>query len=94
LSSVLILLAPITPFITDYLWQNLYSKKTIHREKFVEPEGYEDWTRYTKDITEFNSEVWNKKKSMNLSLKDTIEIVIPQSLEMFVKDLRAMHNIK
>ena len=94
LSSVLTLLAPITPFITDYLWQNLYSQKTIHHEKFVEPEGYEDWTKHTKEITEFNSEVWNKKKSMNLSLKDTIEITIPQSLEPFVKDLRAMHNIK
>jgi len=94
LSSVLTLLAPITPFITDYLWQNLYSQKTIHQEKFVEPEVHEDWTKHTKEITEFNSEVWNKKKSMNLSLKDTIEITIPQSLELFAKDLRAMHNIK
>jgi valyl-tRNA synthetase len=93
LSSVLILLAPITPFITDYLWQNLYSKNTVHHEKFVEPEGHEDWTSHTKEITEFNSEVWNKKKSMNLSLKDTIEIAIPASLEPFAKDLKAMHNI-
>jgi valyl-tRNA synthetase len=94
LSSVLILLAPIIPFITDYLWQNLYSQKTIHHEEFVEPEGHEDWTKYTKEITEFNSEVWNKKKSMNLSLKDTIEISIPESLQPFAKDLKAMHNIK
>jgi valyl-tRNA synthetase len=94
LSSVLILLAPITPFITDYLWQNLYSQKTIHHEKFVEPEGHEDWTKHTKEITEFNSEVWNKKKSMNLSLKDAIEIAIPEGLEPFTKDLKAMHNIK
>jgi valyl-tRNA synthetase len=94
LSSVLTLLAPITPFITDYLWQNLYSQKTIHHEKFVEPEVHEDFTKYTKEITEFNSEVWNKKKSMNLSLKDTIEIAIPESLNPFAKDLKAMHNIK
>jgi valyl-tRNA synthetase len=94
LSSVLTLLAPITPFITDYLWQNLYSQKTIHHEKFVEPDVHEDFTKYTKEITEFNSEVWNKKKSMNLSLKDTIEIAIPESLNPFAKDLKAMHNIK
>ncbi len=93
LSSVLILLAPITPFITDYLWQNLYSQKTIHHEKFVGSEGYEDWTNYTKEITEFNSEVWNKKKSTNLSLKDSLNIAIPQRLELFAKDLKAMHNI-
>ena len=91
---MLILLAPITTFITDYLWQNLYYKNTIHHEKFVEPEGHEDLTKYTKEITEFNSEVWNKKKSMNLSLKDTIEITIPESLNSFAKDLKAMHNIK
>jgi valyl-tRNA synthetase len=94
LSSVLTLLAPITPFITDHLWQKLYSQTTVHHEKFVEPEGHEDWTRYTKEVTEFNSEVWNKKKNMNLSLKDTIEIAIPAILEPFAKDLKAMHNIK
>jgi valyl-tRNA synthetase len=31
---------------------------------------------------------------MNLSLKDTIEIAIPESLNPFAKDLKAMHNIK
>ena len=94
LSNLLILLAPITPFITDYLWKSLYSEKTIHSEIFVESENYEDWTKFTKEITEFNSDVWNKKKGMNLSLKDSIEISVPSSLEPFSKDLRAMHNLK
>jgi valyl-tRNA synthetase len=48
----------------------------------------------TKEITEFNSKVWNEKKRMNLSLKDTIQITIPEGLTQFKKDLQSMHNIK
>ena len=93
LSTILRLLAPITPFITDYLWQNLYSDKTIHKEKFVEIEIHEDWTKFTKEIVEFNSTVWNKKKELGLSLKDSIKIEIPASLSQFAKDLKIMHNL-
>ena len=94
LSTVLILLAPITPFITDYLWQNLYSDKTIHAQRFVENEHHEDLTEFTKEIVEFNSNVWNKKKELGLSLKDSISFEIPPKLAAFAKDLKAMHTLK
>jgi valyl-tRNA synthetase len=94
LSTLLLLLAPITPFITDYLWQNLYSDKTIHRERFPEKGNYEDWTEFTKEIVEFNSNVWNKKKELELSLKDSVDFEIPSNLSQFAKDLKAMHNLK
>ena len=94
LSTVLKLLAPITPFISDYLWQQLYSKTSIHKESQVEPESLEDFSKFTKEIVEFNSKVWNEKKNKSLSLKDSIEIAVPQSLEPFKKDLQAMHNLK
>lgn len=94
LSTLLLLLAPITPFITDYLWQNLYSEKTIHKERFAEKENYEDWKEFTKEIVEFNSNVWNKKKELGLSLKDSVDFEIPSSLSQFTKDLKAMHNLK
>jgi len=94
LSTLLLLLAPITPFITDYLWQNLYSDKSIHKERFVEKENYEDWTEFTKEITEFNSNAWNKKKELGLSLKDSVDFEIPSNLSQFAKDLKAMHNLK
>ena len=93
LSTLLKLLAPITPFITDYLWTTLYSRKSIHLEKQVEPQSMEDMTNYSKEIIEFNSKVWNEKKNQNLSLKDSIKIKIPENLSIFKKDLKTMHNI-
>ena len=66
LSTILKLLAPITPFITDYLWQTLYSKQSIHKELQVQQELPEDMTKFSKEIIEFNSNVWNEKKRKNL----------------------------
>lgn len=93
LSTILKLLAPITPFITEYLWNNLYSTESIHNQSQVKQEMQEDLTTYTKEIIEFNSKVWNEKKSKNLSLKDTISISVPENLALFKKDLQAMHNL-
>lgn len=93
LSTILKLLAPITPFITEYLWKELYSKESIHKQLQVEPESLEDQNSITKKVTEFNSLVWNEKKKQNLSLKDTISIEIPENLESYKKDLKSMHNL-
>ncbi len=93
LSTILKLLAPITPFITDYLWKELYSKNSIHKEQQIIPENIEEQDNITKEISKFNSKVWNEKKAQNLSLKDPIKIEIPKSLESFKKDLKSMHNL-
>jgi valyl-tRNA synthetase len=93
LSTILKLLAPITPFITEYLWKTLYSSDSIHKQHQVEPELEYDQSKITKEITEFNSKVWNEKKAKNLSLKDSIAIKVPESLELFKKDLKSMHNL-
>ena len=93
LSTLLKLLAPIIPFITDFLWQTLYSEKSIHTEQQTEQESNEDFTQHTQAISEFNSKVWNEKKEKGLSLKDSIKTEIPKELEIFKKDLVAMHNL-
>ena len=41
LSTVLKLLAPITPFISDKIWMILYSSSSIHAERQVESTGAE-----------------------------------------------------
>ena len=93
LATILKLLAPITPFITDYLWQTLYSDQSIHKQRQAEPENSEDLSQFTKEITEFNSKVWNEKKSKGLSLKESIAISVPENLSVFSKDFASMHNL-
>ena len=63
LSTVLKLLAPITPFISDKIWTILYSSSSIHAERQVESTGakYEQSTRTT--ITDFTATVWTKSKA-------------------------------
>jgi len=94
LSTILKLLAPITPFITEYLWKTLYSKDSIHNEQLPKSEKPHNVNEHTSNIIEFNSKVWNEKKDKDLSLKDSIKMEIPKELEIFRKDLIAMHNIK
>jgi len=94
LSTLLKLLAPITPYITDFLWQTLYSDKSIHTEQQPKEESNEDLTQHTQAISYFNSKVWNEKKEKGLHLPDSIKIEIPKELEIFKKDLVAMHHLE
>jgi len=94
LSTLLKLLAPITPYITDFLWQTLYSDKSIHTEQQAKEESNEDLTQHTQAISDFNSKVWNEKKEKGLHLPDSIKIDIPKELEIFKKDLVAMHHLE
>ena len=94
LSTILKLLAPITPFITEYLWKTLYGKDSIHNEQLPKSEKQHQVNEHTSNIIEFNSKVWNEKKEKELSLKDSIKVEIPEELEIFRKDLTAMHNLK
>lgn len=93
-STILILLSPIIPFITDHLWRSIYSKESIHKQKFPEPIWSTEHAKYTEKIVDFNSLVWNSKKEKGISLKEPISIDIPEELYVFRRDLVAMHNIK
>lgn len=93
LRTCLLLLAPITPFITDYIWRRLYSERSIHLERFPRPIWRREFGRYTEQLVNFNSDVWRLKKSRNLSLRDPIEVSVPSELAPFKDDLIAMHNI-
>lgn len=102
LSTILLLLAPICPFITEELWTKIYSAKSVHVQHLPDfSQGdYHELLKYTGQITDFNSKVWNKKKETilektgkPLSLKDPVEISIPTELNLFKKDLKLMHNL-
>jgi valyl-tRNA synthetase len=101
-SSILVLLSPICPFITERLWQELYSTKSIHLQALPSDDNpFQEMCRYSNQIVEFNSMVWNKKKQTIsnetgklLSLRDSISIEIPLELQIFKGDLINMHNLK
>jgi valyl-tRNA synthetase len=93
LRTMLVLLAPIAPHVSDILWRNLYGKRSVHIENFPKAQWARSYVRYTKPLTEFNSVIWKAKKEKGLSLSSPIESEIPSSLELFASDLRAMHRI-
>jgi valyl-tRNA synthetase len=104
MTTILTLLAPICPYITEEIWTIMYSNvnESIHFCKLPEVEGdYAKYSKYTQLIINFNSMVWNRKKSYvspetgkPLSLKDPIELAIPENLLLFEEDLMMMHNIR
>ena len=100
-SVILLLLAPICPFITDKLWTTIYSDESIHLQKFpLRSDDYVDMCKFTKAITDFNSLIWTKKRESTnengkrYSLRDPIKAIIPEELFQFKDDLKEMHNIQ
>lgn len=93
LKNILKLLSPITPFITDYIWRELYSKESICKETFPEIKSEGGMEKLTEKLIEFNSNVWKTKKEKGLSMKDKINFKVPKDLKCFEADLVRMHNL-
>ncbi|MDG7039011.1 MAG: valine--tRNA ligase [Nitrososphaerota archaeon] len=94
LRSLLLLIAPFIPMMSDRIFTTLYSSTSIHKEMFPsKPTVEKDLSYLTDRLLEFNSYVWNYKKERKLALKDPISLKIPDELKPFERDLRAMHNI-
>ncbi len=92
-STLLLLLAPITPFIVDYIWKQLYSKKSIHHQQFPKPVWSKSHKRYTAKMLAFNREVWKVKEERNLALREPVEVRVPKILAPFKDDLIRMHSL-
>ncbi|MEE9600170.1 MAG: valine--tRNA ligase [Thermoplasmata archaeon] len=96
LRDLLRLLAPICPFISDYIWREVYGG-TVHGEMLPKPmEMRESKLRsLTPAIVEFNSSVWKEKKKRGLALKDAISgVALPKELMPFAEELTKMHSIR
>jgi len=100
-STILILLSPICPFITDQLWNKIYSSNSIHLERMPKFQNkYTEMLKFTPLIIEFNSTVWASKKETvsmktgkSLSLRDQSNFNVPIELSQFKDDLKRMHNL-
>ncbi len=93
LDNILRLLAPVIPFVTDYVYRQLYGK-TIHLQPFPDVEDYDrSLLELTPIIKEINSTIWKTKKERGLSLKAQIKhLYLPKTLEDFEEDLKNMHH--
>jgi len=95
LKNVLLVLHPVAPFITDYLWRKLYSDRNIVLERFPDPIPVTISKPLLDEIMTFNSLVWKTKKERGVSLKDSVYRVVTSSeLKAFDKDLKAAHKIQ
>ncbi len=100
-STLLLLLAPLTPFIAEELWKMYSGGQSVHSQAMPAQLGTdEEMRKLTKAVTDFNSLVWNKKKETisketgkPLSLKDSIDMPVPDELAPFASDLATMHNL-
>lgn len=93
LRNVLLLLAPITPFMTDYVWRQLYSTKSIHAQRFPRAAWSKAPRRYTEKMLAFNREVWKIKQEKNLALREPVAVKVPKTLAPFKDDLTRMHSL-
>ncbi len=93
LKNVLLLLAPITPFMTDHIWRQLYSRKSIHLQNFPRPAWSKAHKRYTEKMLAFNREVWKIKEKRKLALREPVEVEVPKVLAPFRDDLIRMHSL-
>ncbi|MFP3136788.1 MAG: valine--tRNA ligase [Nitrososphaeria archaeon] len=101
LRGLLILQAPMLPFITDAIWRQLYSRpgsggaSSIHAQRYLDAVDYDpSFLEYTPQIVEFNSRVWTEKKRRGISFADPIEVEVPEALRRFEPDLIALHRIR
>jgi valyl-tRNA synthetase len=97
LKMILKALAPITPFVTDKIYREIYDKKGVHRELYPSPQ--KEWksklTEHTYLLQRTNSGFWKFKRENGLSLRQGIsEAWISPELEPWARDLQAMHGIE
>jgi len=97
LETLLKLLAPICPFMTDAIWLEIYSNESIHSQKFPEEktEWQSDMSKLLSKFIEFNNTIWRYKKENGIALSQKLSgtVYCPQELEPLKDDLMRMHGI-
>jgi valyl-tRNA synthetase len=98
LKLVLKLLAPIMPFITDYIWRQMYDPRGIHIQRIDEKEFTytSSYGRLFPKFMELNSKIWKYKRENGVRLSEPLDITlyIPEELEPFINDIKDLHRVK
>ena len=89
--------APLIPFVTDYIYRQIY-EKTVHLENFAKAKeiiSEEKYTETTSILLDLNSEIWKLKKNKKLPLNTSIKkAYLPEILLPFSRDISSMHLIE
>lgn len=96
--TILKLLSPIMPFVTDYLWRKLYSEKGIQYEVLTneEIEFSEGNAELINQLVRINSAVWKYKKENNIRFSQPLEgtLYIPEEASAIKEDIATLHKVK
>jgi valyl-tRNA synthetase len=94
LNILLRLMAPITPFVTAKLYEEIYGAD-VHAETFPVPEESFQTPFATSELEAMNSTIWKSKKDKGLSLKDeVIMAVVNEKFRVIQHDLIHAHTIR
>jgi valyl-tRNA synthetase len=100
LKTVLLLLAPIMPFVTDYIWRRMYKKSSIHLELFPDkvplPSEAAELEKRLDLVISVNHGIWKFKKEKNMRLSEPLKatLYLPLELEPFAKDIADLHKVE
>lgn len=101
LRTILLMTAPIMPFISDEIWRLMKNRGSIHQASLTQEinaeEGINDKLTQIIDLmVKVNSDIWKYKKQNGLKFSDEIAkvVYIPQELKEAEKDLKALHKLK
>jgi valyl-tRNA synthetase len=97
LKTILKMLAPIMPFVTDAIYRELYGK-SVHTEEFPRADkvliekGYE----LAKLVEEVNSAIWRFKKKNNMRLSDPVKakVYLPAKLRGVLEEVVDLHRLE
>ena len=98
LRTVTKLLAPIMPFVTDYIWRNLYGE-SVHKQLIEDKLDIEIDRKYIELLDPFiktNRAVWNYKNKHGLSLAAQLDAIlyVPEKLSPIAYELKIMHKVR
>jgi valyl-tRNA synthetase len=97
LYTIICLLAPITPFVSEAIYQKVFHfKESVHLEEYPIPRGQKrEFSDLFDKFMQLNSVIWSYKKKKSLSLASPISrLCIPKELKVFEKEIISMHKVK
>ncbi len=94
LETLLKLLAPIIPFATAKLYEEI-KEKDIHSEEFPKVADNYEISFKKEDIVELNGAIWKAKKDAQISLKAPVkELILSHKLKGAEKDIMQAHSVE